>query len=110
MLKIASILSFLFISFSVYASNDLEITVKGKVIDKNARESIAGVQIKTNDGKVIGYTDLDGYFEVKINSNLVKELNFSALSYESLILPSNALISTLSSVELLEKQWYRALM
>jgi hypothetical protein len=104
MLKIATILYFLIISLSVFAGNDLEVTVKGKVIDKNARESIAGVQIKTTDGKVIGYTDLDGYFEVKINYNLVKELNFSALSYEALIMPSNALSSTLTPVELIEKQ------
>lgn len=96
------LLSILIFAGNIFAGNDLEVTLKGKVIDKSARESIAGVEIKNNDGKVIGYTDLDGYFEIKVNVKQVSELNFSYLSYKSVILPANAVSSGLSSIELEE--------
>ena len=65
------------------------ISIQGKVIDSNTKESLAGVSIDVSSYRV--YTDLDGNFQLNIPSYLIDEnIKVSYISYEeSLINISN---------------------
>ena len=64
-------------------NNNLQITIKGKVIDKKTKEALVGATISIGNSEYKVYTDLEGNFEIKN----VKEGNYnivvSYISYNS---------------------------
>lgn len=61
-------------------SNMKTTTIAGKVVDKNTRETLAGVKIVLDGQKV--YTDLDGNFMLTNVSSDKVQLKASLISYE----------------------------
>lgn len=62
--------------------NETSVVVhKGKIIDSQTKEPLAGVKICDDENGVAVYTDFDGNFEFKTSSNQ-KEIKVSYISYE----------------------------
>lgn len=81
-----SILAATFSSIAGNAKTNSEemnlISLQGKVVDADSKESLAGVLISINDYKV--YTDLDGFFNVEVPYYMLDEnLKVSYISYEA---------------------------
>ncbi len=77
-LKFFSFLMFIFLGCSLFAE---EITIKGKIKDKNSKEALIGanVQIKgTNYGSI---TDVDGNYEIKADVALPLTIEVSYLGF-----------------------------
>ncbi len=76
MLKILLIsLSLIFINLS--NSNNI---IKGKILDKNTKEELAGVRIISDCDTV--YSDFDGNFKIKYISDTTK-LKINLISYDT---------------------------
>lgn len=56
--------------------------ISGVVIDSNSSEFLAGVKVILDDSDKITYTNLDGEFELDVNSG-VHKISVNYLSYES---------------------------
>lgn len=70
----------------VKASAETEmVTVKGKIIDSESKEPLAGVKVSVADDGTAVYTDFDGNFEFKTSVDN-KELKVSYISYEETVL------------------------
>ncbi len=58
------------------------LTLKGRIIDAESRESVPGAAIKNEATGEIFYSDLDGYFEIPVNQGQKPALKIQSLSYE----------------------------
>ncbi len=70
----------------VKASAETEmVTLKGKIIDSETKEPLAGVKISVSENSTAVYTDFDGNFEIKTSVDN-KEVKVSYISYEETML------------------------
>ncbi|MBN2778676.1 MAG: carboxypeptidase-like regulatory domain-containing protein [Bacteroidales bacterium] len=91
LLSLTFVLAVLFANAaSVYTSDNDEnetkkeatvVVLKGKIVDSQTKEPLVGVKICDDENGVAVYTDFDGNFEFKTNSNS-KEIKVSYISYE----------------------------
>jgi len=89
-----SILNFLFIAlpFLSFAQKDIQITLKGQVVDSVLNEALTNLSIKvyqTSEKKILqtAVTDSVGNFLIKVNNNIRYELEVSFLSFETKKIP-----------------------
>jgi hypothetical protein len=83
-------------------TNILQITIKGKVIDKNTKEALVGASININNSKDIIYTDLEGNFETKIIKQDNYSIVISYISYDSSLIEYSILNDNLLNIELID--------
>ena len=66
MKRITVLLLFILFSLGTFAQFEL----RGRVVDSETKEPLAFVNIKINDGKYGGTTDIDGRFNLKSNQTI----------------------------------------
>ena len=76
-------------------------SIKGKVVDKKTKESLAGVMININKENI--YTDLDGNFEINKIKDGKYTITISYISYDSIVIKNINLNEDLY-IELLEEK------
>ncbi|MBC34486.1 MAG: hypothetical protein CL663_00365 [Bacteroidetes bacterium] len=77
-----------FVLFILFALSSVAqiYELKGKVIDSETKEPLAFVNIKINDGKYGGTTDIDGKFNLRSDQK-IHLLSFSYIGYEPFAYP-----------------------
>src|SRR5690606_11391999 len=100
------IFGFLFFSVTAFSQLDYEqLTISGKVLDENTNKPVSFLQVAAFEKEqtipvASSETDLDGNFNLKINSGTYT-IKFFLLGYEDLVIP-NVLVD--SDVDLGELQ------
>lgn len=107
------ILFFLFASFALFAENEghlkkhksssvaeQSISIKGRVVDVNNREGLAGAEITVEPYKVKTFTDLEGNFEIAGLTPGQYTLICSLISYRASLLENLEISPETNKIEI----------
>lgn len=80
---------------------DAVMFIHGTVVDKQNKETLAGVEVRVKGTNIVAYTDFDGNFFIPELSRGTYELEFHYITYSSsLVVPDNCDHCPIVNVEL----------
>ena len=82
------------------APADQSLTIKGRVVDVNSREGLAGAEITVNATGIKAFTDLDGNFEISGLTPGQYTLICSMISYNASLLENFEVNPETSTLEI----------